>query len=106
TAPAAAPIATAAQGATNPAAGVMPTSPATSPEATPSAVGLPRCHHSTTSHAAAPAPAATWVLTRASAARPLDPSALPALKPNHPNQRTPAPSRVMVRLWGTCRSCG
>ena len=62
----------AAQGATNPAAGVIPTSPATSPEATPSAVGLPRCAHSTTSQAAAPAAAAMWVSTSASAARPLD----------------------------------
>src|SRR5215510_15100528 len=97
--PAAKPITAAAHGATKPAAGVIPTRPATRPEATPSAVGFLRCAHSTATQARAPAAAPTWVFTSASDASPPEVSALPALKPNQPNQRTPAPVRVIVRLW-------
>ena len=46
--PVSAPMARAAMGVTNPAAGVMPTSPATAPEMAPSAVGLPFFSHSAT----------------------------------------------------------
>src|SRR5690606_33143397 len=87
-------------GLTKPAAGVMATSPATSPDAAPSAVGLPWRIHSTAAQLTAPSPAATCVFTSASAANPFAPSADPALKPNQPNQSRPAPSMVMVRLCG------
>ena len=76
----------------------MTTRPATKPEATPRAVGLPCFIHSTTAHAKAAAPAARWVLTSASAAFSFAASALPALNPNQPNQSMPAPSKVSVRL--------
>src|SRR5204863_234042 len=85
--PAIAPIAIAAIGPTKPAAGVMPTSPATRPEATPSMVTLPMRSCSIRPHDRAPAAAATCVLTKASDASPPDASAEPALKPNHPNPR-------------------
>src|SRR5580692_8975678 len=99
------PITIAAHGATYPAAGVIATSPATSPDATPSAVGLPRCFHSTASHPIAPPAAPRCVVTKASAASFPDVSALPALNPNQPNHRRPAPVIVIVRLWGSGRSC-
>src|SRR5689334_19588375 len=89
-----------AHGATNPAAGVMHTSPATIPDAAPSALGLPRCFVSATSQPMAPALAATCVVTNASAADWLLASALPALKPNQPNHKRPAPVSVIVRLCG------
>src|SRR5689334_8081793 len=93
----------AAAGDTYPAAGVIATSPAISPETTPSAVAFLRCTHSMTSHASAAAPAARCVVVTASAATaPLD-GALPALKPSHPNQRRPAPLAVIVRLCGIAR---
>ena len=96
----------AAQGATYPAAGVIATSPATSPEATPSAVGFPRCRHSTTSHPMAPPAAPRCVVMKARAASCPLASALPALKPNQPNQRRPAPVSVIVRSWGNDRCRG
>ena len=43
---------------------------------------------------------ATWVLTSATAAMPLAPSAEPALKPNQPNHSRPAPSITSGRLCG------
>ncbi len=43
---------------------------------------------------------ASIVLAKASAAMPLAASALPALKPNQPNQSSPAPSSVNGTLWG------
>src|SRR4051794_23583348 len=93
-------------GDTYPAAGVIATSPATRPDAMPSAVGFPRCFHSMTTHPSAPPAAPTCVVTNASdASHPLE-SALPALNPNQPNQSTPAPVSVIVRLCGSGRSCG
>src|SRR5260370_27375123 len=99
-------MATAASGVTYPAAGVIATRPATSPEAMPSAVGLPRWRHSTTIHPSAPPAAPRCVVTNASDATYPDDGALPALKPNHPNHKMPAPVSVIVRLWGRGRSCG
>src|SRR4030043_1774962 len=87
-------------GPTKPEAGVMATSPATAPEATPRTVGLPRYTHSAIIHERAAAAVEIWVTTKALVAREPDATALPPLKPNHPNQRSAAPSRVMVRLWG------
>ena len=93
-----------AAGETKPAAGVMATSPATSPEAKPSMVGLPRPHHSPKTHARAPVAAAMVVVTNARAAVFPAERALPALKPNHPNQRRPAPVMVIGRSCGMKRS--
>src|SRR5690349_14123281 len=96
----------AAQGATNPAAGVIATRPATRPDATPSAVGFPPWLHSTATHPTTPPTAPTCVTTNASEGSWPDASALPALNPNHPNQRRPEPVIVIVRLCGSGFSCG
>src|SRR5205823_2186607 len=93
-------------GPTYPAAGVMATSPATNPDATPRLEGLPCFFHSIPAQASAPIAAATCVLTNASAASELACSAEPALKPNQPNHKSPAPSSVMVRLCGGALRCG
>ena len=87
-------------GVTAPAAGVMPTSPATAPEAAPRLVACPLRTRSTASQPSTAAQAATVVLTQASPATPSAVSALPALKPNHPIHSRPAPSMVSGRLWG------
>src|SRR5262249_10642192 len=73
-------------GVSKPAAGVTATSPATAPEAAPSTVGLPRELHSVSIQPRAAAAAAVFVVVKAWTARPLAARALPALKPNHPNQ--------------------
>src|SRR5437899_5207099 len=96
--PATAPITIAAIGVTKPAAGVIATSPATAPEAAPRTVGLPREFHSVSIHPRAAAAVAVFVVVKACAASPLAASALPALKPNHPNQSRLAPMTVMGRL--------
>src|SRR5262245_60842898 len=96
----------AAIGPTKPAAGVIATRPATSPEANPSALGLPSRAHSMHVQVIAPTPAAICEFTSASTASPPAPGALPALNPNQPNQSSPAPSTVMVKLCGTCFSRG
>ena len=44
---------------------------------------------------------AVLVTTNALVASVPDVTALPALKPNHPNQSRQAPSTVMVALWGS-----
>ncbi len=95
----------AAIGVTKPAAGVIATRPATAPEAAPSTVGLPRVDHSVNIQPSAAAAVAVLVVVKACAARPLAPSALPALKPNHPNQRSPAPMTVRGRLCGGIGLC-
>src|SRR3989339_1326496 len=94
------PMAMADSGETNPAAGVMPTSPATAPEAPPSTVGFPATFHSISIHMSAAAAAAVFVVIKAETARPEAPRALPELKPNQPNQRSDAPSSVKVILCG------
>ena len=76
------------------------TSPATAPEAAPSTVGLPRELHSVNIQPSAAAAAAVLVVRKAWAARPLAPSALPALNPNQPNQSKLAPMTVNGRLCG------
>src|SRR5262245_646713 len=94
----------AATGLTNPLAGVTATSPATTPDARPSAVGLPRCSHSMATQLSAAAAAAACDATTASAARLPAPSALPPLNPNQPNHRSPAPVSVSTMLLG-CMAC-
>src|SRR3972149_4565350 len=86
-------------GPTYPEAGVMATRPATAPEAAPSTVGFPRDIHSVNIHPSAADAAPVLVATNALVAREPAVSALPALKPNHPNQRSPAPATVSGG-WG------
>src|SRR5512145_1050030 len=94
------PITRAPSGATKPEAGVIATSPATHPDAAPRTVGFPRWIHSVATQDSVAAAAAAWVATNALVESSPAASALPALKPNHPNQRMPAPSTVIGRLWG------
>src|SRR5436190_6920734 len=98
--PAAIPIAMAGKGLTKPEAGVMATSPATQPEMAPRTLGLPASSHSTAIQARVAEAAAKWVATKALVASPLAARALPALKPNQPTQRRPAPMVLMTRLCG------
>src|SRR5207245_9926461 len=104
--PAASPMTSAGIGATNPAAGVIATSPATVPEIAPSALGRPRVTHSAASQPIVAAAAAKWVATNALVARPFDASALPALNPNQPTQRRHAPMKLSTRLCGGIGSFG
>ena len=78
-------------GPTNPAAGVMATSPATQPEMAPRTLGLPLRIHSAAAHPMAAVAAAKCVATNALVARLPALSALPALKPYQPTQSKPVP---------------
>src|SRR5690349_13639392 len=98
--PAATPIAAPPQMYTNPDAGVTATSPATTPDARPSAVGLPLKIHSTTHQVSAAAAAAAWVAENAAADRLSAFNAAPPLNPNQPNQSNPAPINVRTMLFG------
>src|SRR5215813_10383229 len=94
------PMIKAGMGATNPAAGVIATSPATAPEIAPSALGFPfRIHSANSQPTTAPA-VPKCVATNALDARPLAASALPALNPNHPTQSKHAPMKLSTRLCG------
>src|SRR2546425_450739 len=84
-----------------PAAGVIPTSPTTRPVAAPTAVAFPVRSRSRHTHATNAVAAAVFVLVNARAARPFAASAEPALHPNQPNHRSPAPSSTSGTLWGT-----
>ena len=79
---------------------MIATSPATAPEAAPSTVGLPRMAHSVNIHPSAAAAVAVLVTTNALVASAPALIALPALKPNQPNQRSAAPATVSGRLCG------
>src|SRR4030067_3668432 len=103
-APPISPMMMADTGPTKPDAGVMATSPATAPDAAPRTVGLPRYAHWAIIHERAAAAVEICVTTKALVAREPDATALPPLKPNQPNQRSAAPRRVMVRLWGVLGS--
>src|SRR5262245_59368047 len=92
-------------GRTNPQAGVIATSPATAPDAVPRTVGFPRDHHSAPIQASAAAAAPVFVAAKAFTATPEASRALPALKPNHPNQSSPAPITVSGRLCGGMGFC-
>src|SRR5436305_13167312 len=87
-------------GVTNPAAGVIATSPATAPEIAPRALALPLRSHSATPHPTAAAAAAKCVFTKALVARPLAANALPALKPNHPTNSRQARTKLRTTLCG------
>src|SRR4029077_7883196 len=94
------PIASAGIGATNPAAGVIATSPATAPEIAPSALGRPFLIHSAALQLSAAAAVAKCVATNALAASGPAASALPALNPNHPTHSKHAPIKLSTRLCG------
>src|SRR5665811_2002478 len=87
-------------GCTTPAAGVTETNPARIPEAKPRAVAFPWCILSIRIQDKAPEAAATCVAVRACAVLSPEEMLLPALKPNQPTQRRPAPSIVMTILLG------
>src|SRR5712692_3388571 len=86
---------------TKPAAGVIPTSPTTTPVAAPTAVILPVRTRSQQAHVTSAVAAAVLVFVKASAATPFAASAEPALNPNQPNHNNPAPSSTSGTLWGT-----
>src|SRR5262245_5299929 len=88
-------------GVTKPAAGVTATSPTTAPVAAPTAVGRPERLKSSATQVLNPAAPAANVEAKAVAAIPSAARAEPALKPNHPNQSRPAPSKVNGTLCGT-----
>src|SRR5579863_1999553 len=94
------PIARAGIGATNPAAGVMATSPATAPEIAPRALARPFLIHSATLQLIAAAAVAKWVATKALVASEPADSALPALNPNQPTHSRQAPIKLSTREWG------
>src|SRR5918998_4724301 len=106
TSPAMKPTASADIGETNPAAGVMPTRPATAPEMAPSTVGLPLRTHSPSIQPSVAAAAPKCVATKALVASDPAPSALPALKPNQPTHSMQAPITLSTRLCGTIGVCG
>src|SRR5690606_3613150 len=83
-----------------PAAGVIATRPAITPEQPPSSVDLWPRAFSATIHAIAPAAVAVKVLIIARPAAPLAPSAEPALKPNQPTHSRPVPISVAVNECG------
>src|SRR3989338_10192936 len=89
--------------ATTPAAGVIATRPATTSVTVAKVVGLPLTFHSSNAQLKPAAAAAMWVVTKAWGARAPAPKALPALKPNHPNQRRAAPRTTKGRL---CKGVG
>src|ERR1700758_3382701 len=90
----------AGMGATNPAAGVMATSPATAPEIAPKALARPFLIHSAKLQLSAAAAAAKCVATKALVAKGLEARALPALKPNQPTHNRHAPIKLSTKLWG------
>ena len=87
-------------GLMKPAAGVMATRPTTMAVAAPTAVDLPRRNQSSSVHTTSVPAGASIVVTNARPAIGLAASALPALKPNHPNQSRPEPSSTSGTLCG------
>src|SRR3954451_24770397 len=103
--PAATPMMIAGPGSTKPEAGVIATSPATAPDTAPSTLGLPFVTHSANSQPSAAAAVATCVASIAMPARPLAPTAEPALNPNHLTHNSEAPITAKARLYGLILSC-
>ena len=83
----------------------MATSPTTAPVTVPSSVGR-RCIQLIIIQVKAAAAAAVLVATKALEARPPEVRALPALKPNQPNQSSPAPRATKGILLGSMESWG
>src|SRR3954452_15891120 len=97
-------MAIAPMGVTRRDAGVIATRPATAPAAAPTTLGLPETNQLNRVHVQAAAAVARWVTVKALEARPLAAMALPALKPNQPNQRIEAPITTMVMSCGSMGS--
>src|SRR3954471_2973793 len=95
-----APRAMALIGLIYPAAGVIATRPTTMAVAAPTAVGLRERAASRNVHTSSVAAGASIVVTNARLATGLAASALPALNPNHPSHRRPAPRSVNGTLCG------
>src|SRR5258706_7354342 len=91
---------------TNPDAGVMVASTATMPDAAPSTLGRPLCHHSTSAQLEAAAAAEKWVAAKALVASAPALRALPALKPNQPTHSNPVPTSESTTLCGIIGSSG
>ncbi len=91
---------------TKPDAGVMVARPATMPDAAPSTLGRPLCHHSTIAQLNAAAAAEKCVAANALVASAPAFSALPALKPNQPTHSNPVPMSESTTLCGIIGSCG
>src|ERR1700733_13758346 len=100
------PMASAGMGATNPAAGVMATKPATAPEIAPRALARPFLSHSARLQLIAAAAVAKCVATNALVARDDAAKALPALNPNHPTHSRQAPMKLNTRLCGFMATVG
>jgi hypothetical protein len=81
----------------------MATNAATIPDAMPIVLTLPVLAISITIHATIPAAPAIKVLTKACVAAPSAASADPALNPNQPNHRIPAPNITNGTLCGAGR---
>src|ERR1700761_4489465 len=93
-------------GCTNPAAGVIATSPATAPEMPPSALGLPCRNHSATIQPMAAEAAPRCVFTKALVASGPEESAEPALNPNQPTHSRHAPIKLNTTECGAIGRCG
>ena len=76
---------------TKPAPGVMATSPITRPVDAPTSVGFPSRITSISIQVSSAQAEEILLVIKACAARPSSFSALPALKPNHPNHSIAAP---------------
>src|ERR1700680_2045941 len=100
------PMTSAGMGPTNPAAGVIATSPATAPEIAPNALARPFLSHSAAHHAKAALAAAKCVATNALDASPFEASALRALTPNNQTHNKQAPIKLSTKLCGGIGCCG
>src|SRR5436309_8693910 len=87
-------------GPTYPEAGVIATRPHTAPTLMPTADGFPFRAMSVSIQLTAAAAAARFVTTSAFTAKSFAANALPALNPNHPNQRIEAPRITYGTLFG------
>src|SRR5689334_9519448 len=101
-----APSAIALIGLMKPAAGVIATNPTTIAVAAPTAVGFRDRAASRNVHTRSVAAGAIIVVTKARPAIGLAASALPALNPNHPNHKRPAPRSVKGTLCGSSEDDG
>ena len=79
---------------------MIATRPATAPEQAPRTVAFPLCRASIRHQLTVAAAAAVLVLTNAATAEVLAARALPALKPNQPNQRIAGPERRHGQVMG------
>src|SRR5262245_66386681 len=96
-----------ASGVTNPAAGVIATSPTTAATAAPTPVVRFLSAISSSTQVTTAAAADKLVVTKARLARPPAVSAEPALNPNQPNHNSEAPRMTKVTLCGTlCSGLG